>query len=97
MCYCYILHSPSTDTFYVGSTGTSIDERIERHLNKYYGNSKFTAKFNDWVLFHSIPCNSFKQALAIERHIKNMKSKKYIKNLKLYPEITDKLLSIYDS
>jgi putative endonuclease len=97
MCFCYILHNPSTDTFYVGATRISKDERLERHLSKYYGNTKFTAKYNDWELFYSIHCDSYKQALAIETHIKKMKSKTYIKNLILYPEITDKLLAQYDS
>jgi putative endonuclease len=32
------------------------------------------------------------QALAIEKHIKNMKSKVYIENLLHYPEISIKLL-----
>ncbi len=35
------------------------------------------------------------QALAIEKHIKAMKSKIYIHNLKKYPEMIDKLLLKY--
>jgi putative endonuclease len=30
--------------------------------------------------------------MKIERHIKKMKSKKYIQNLKKYPEMVEKLL-----
>jgi putative endonuclease len=40
----------------------------------------------------SIECTSFAQAREIESHVKRMKSKKYIANLKQYPEIIQKLL-----
>ena len=95
--FAYILFSPANDTFYVGSTRIPMEDRLERHLTGYYGKTKFTARFDDWEVFYTISCTSYSQAVAIERHIKKMKSKKYIKNLKLYPEITDKLLAIYDS
>jgi len=52
---------------------------------------KFTAKANDWALFLKINCSSKTQGLQIEKHIKKMKSKSYIKNLLKYPEIIDKL------
>jgi putative endonuclease len=32
-----------------------------------------------------------KQAFQIEKHIKRMKSKKYIKDLKKFPDISEKL------
>ena len=35
--------------------------------------------------------------MAIERHIKKMKSKTYIRNLKKYTEINEKLLMRFDS
>jgi putative endonuclease len=87
MYYCYILHSEYLDRFYIGATPLAPEERIENHLFKYYGNLKFTAKTHDWLLFMSIECTSFAQAREIESHIKRMKSKKYIANLKQYPEI----------
>ncbi|MCD4790779.1 MAG: GIY-YIG nuclease family protein [Bacteroidales bacterium] len=95
MYYCYILYSPSKDTFYVGSTRLSTEQRLERHLSTYYGSMKFTSKFNDWELFHAIACQTFPQAMAIEKHIKKMKSKKYIRNFKLYPELSEKLFKRY--
>ncbi|OQX74196.1 MAG: hypothetical protein B6D61_11825 [Bacteroidetes bacterium 4484_249] len=42
MCYCYLLYSPKHDTFYVGSTRLPVEERLERHLEGYYGSAKFT-------------------------------------------------------
>jgi putative endonuclease len=93
--YSYILYSKKLDRFYIGSTSLEADKRLERHLNRYYGHTKFTAKADDWVLFFDIKCNSFSQAQKIEKHIKHMKSKTYIQNLKKYPEISVKLLEKY--
>lgn len=82
------------DKFYIGMTQESIPSRIEKHNNKDYGMS-FTSQANDWSLFHFIECNSASQAMKIEKHIKNMKSKNYILNLKKYPEISYRLLDKY--
>ena len=95
MHYCYILYSPSRDTFYVGSTSLKPEERLERHLALYYGLKKFTSRAKDWEIYHLIKSKSKIQSLKIERHIKKMKSKKYIRNFKLYPELTTKLLIKY--
>ena len=94
MYFCYILHSASLDRYYVGSTSLEVTDRIDNHLMKYYGTSKFTAKASDWILFFYIECSSFQQASKIEAHIKKMKSTTYIRNLKLYPEMALKLLDI---
>jgi len=89
--YCYILFSPSLDKFYIGFTHEAIDVRIEKHNNGFYSGA-FTAVVNDWKLFFYIECESINQALNIERHIKKMKSRQYIINLKKYPEIAQRLL-----
>ena len=89
----YILHSKKLNTFYIGYTS---DLKIRLELHKKSLPHKFTAKANDWIVFHIIICSSKKQALAIEKHIKKMKSKVYINNLKKYKEITDKLKIKYD-
>ena len=95
MPYCYILHSRALNRFYTGSTILSPEERLKRHLEEYYGKSKFTAKAKDWKIFVAIECSSIDQARKIETHIKNMKSKKYIENLVKYPLITQRLLEQY--
>ena len=56
--------------------------------------TKFTS---DWELYLFIPCDNFSQATHIEKHIKRMKSKTYIKNLKKYPNISKRLLEKYKS
>ncbi len=68
-------------------------ERLEFHANAEA--HKYTAKADDWGLFHTILCVSKKQAMRIESHIKKMKSATYIRNLKKYPEMNEKLLLKY--
>lgn len=94
MFFCYILYSQTKDTFYIGYTHDKIEVRLASHNSAKYENS-YTSKTNDWKLFFSIECTSQKQALNIEKHIKRMKSRKYIQNLTIYPEISQKLLLQY--
>lgn len=90
----YILYSKQLDKFYIGFTSESVLVRLDKHLNGYY-TGKYTRVANDWELYYYISCVSLKQGAAIERHIKKMKSRTYIQNLKKYPEITHKLLNKY--
>ena len=88
----YILFSPSLHVFYTGFTTISVVERLKGHNEKYYDN-KFTSRVSDWEIYLTIVCDSEEQARAIESHIKKMKSKIYIANLKRYPEMIQKLLN----
>jgi len=85
----YILYSSSADLFYIGCTN-DLEVRIGYHLSKEFQNS-FTSKYTDWELFFETPNLSIRQARKIEAHIKKMKSKKFIMNLKKYPDILKKL------
>jgi putative endonuclease len=68
----YILHSNSLDKFYVGLTTLSPEERLDRHLNKFYEKTKtFTRKANDWILVWSLECETIEQA----RNLKNTSKK----------------------
>ncbi|RYY67601.1 MAG: GIY-YIG nuclease family protein [Chitinophagaceae bacterium] len=95
MIACYILFSPAFEKFYIRVTQDDIDSRLEKHNNKLYGANTSTAFTNDWEIFYRIECSSFSQAVNIERHIKKMKSKIYITNLKKFPEISQKLYRKY--
>jgi putative endonuclease len=95
MYYCYLLYSESLDRYYIGSTILPPEDRLENHLFEYYGKTKFTAKVKDWELFYFIECETKEQAIKIEKHLKRMKSKTYYKNLKKYPEITQRLMERY--
>lgn len=71
-----------------------INIRIKAHNQGVYENS-FTKKSDDWQLFFSMPCDSRRVAIKIEAHIKKMHSRRYLKNLKKYPEISKKLVDKY--
>ena len=85
----YILFSQSLDKFYIGSC-KDVTLRLREHLNEEI-HGAFTSKASDWTLFLSIEELTYSQARLIEGHIKKMKSQKFIKNLKQYPELVSKL------
>ena len=95
MCWTvYILYSPTLDRFYVGCSN-DFDGRLIKHGLKFYGKESFTAKADDWEVFLHFNCKDEKQAKSIERHIKKMKSRNFIENLKSYPEMIQKLILKY--
>jgi len=89
----YILHSQSIDRFYVGSC-LDLDSRLDQHLNNTFINS-FTKTASDWEVFFLIKKLNYQEARNIEKHIKKMKSKAYIQNLKKYSKISEKLINEY--
>jgi len=92
----YILHSNKLNKYYIGFTTDGLEIRLQKHLDKFYEAPKtFTRKADDWVLVWNLECSTIEQARAIERHIKNMESSRYIQNLIRFPEIGQKLLSVY--
>ena len=94
MTFCpYILYSPSLDKYYIGET-ENLEERIELH-NVHFFEGSFTSQANDWQIYFSIECETRSIARLIEGHIKKMKSRKYIENLKKYPDISKSLLLKY--
>ena len=95
--YVYILHSETLKRYYIGSTVLEVSQRLERHLEDFYGKTKFTHKVRDWEIYLIIECKSLIQARKIEYHIKKMKSKVYIENLFKYQEIRDKLLRRFNT
>jgi putative endonuclease len=89
----YILHSDKLNRYYIGFT-SDFDTRLDFLLNSE-DQRKFTYNANDWTTFLKIECQSKTQTLAIEKHIKKMKSKIYIENLIVYPEIVTRLIEKY--
>ena len=92
--YCYILYSYRLDKYYIGFTKDSLQNRLHKHLIGFYDNS-FSKITDDWEVFFFITCDCASQALAIEKHIKNMKSKTYLIKQKNYPKIFEKLKMEY--
>ena len=90
---CYIIFSKLLNRFYIGATHHGVDERLEKHNVHIYGRDAYTAKATDWELYLFIPTQDFKEAGILERKIKSMKSTVYIRNLRKYPELIEKLKS----
>ena len=90
--YCYILYSNTLDRFYIGATQDDLNLRIEKHNQGKYGKHRYTATAKDWELFLKIISQDYPHAIRLERHIKSMKSSKYIRNLKKYPELIEKIV-----
>jgi len=91
--YVYILFSNTLNQFYAGEC-VNIEKRIKEHNSGFYKKA-FTSKSNDWKLFLKISWKDRVQAIKIEALIKSMKSRRYINNLKDYPEIVNKLKQRY--
>ncbi len=65
--------------------------RLKLHADGTFEDS-FTAKAADWELFYSAENLGYVQARKIESHIKKMKSKTFIRNLKKHPELIENLM-----
>ena len=85
----YILKSASKDKYYIGSC-QNLEGRVEQHrIGKFA--TAYTRIAIDWTIFYAIEGLSYEQARKIEGHFKRMKSRKYLQDLKRYPEIAEKL------
>ena len=93
MAFVYIIYSKRIDKYYVGST-VELEKRLLQHNTGFYTDS-YTDKTNDWALYYCITCENITQAIKIEKHIKRMKSRKYLNHLREHPEITTRLLAQY--
>ncbi len=90
MASCYILFSPRIQSYYVGLTTEPIETRLSRHNENYYPD-KWSSHGIPWEIFLVIECQDLTQARKIEAHIKRMKSRKYLENLKRFPEMVLRL------
>ena len=91
--YVYILQSEAADMFYIGKT-ENLSLRLEQHNTGFFKSSS-TKIADDWIVYLTIKCRSRSQSRRIEGHIKQMKSRVYIQNLKKYPAIIERLKSKY--
>ena len=93
MAYVYILRS-SGGIYYTGSCA-DLAERLLQHKNKEIAGSYTALSADDWELYLSIADLGFDQCRKIEQHIKRMKSRVYIENLKRYLELAAALKERY--
>lgn len=68
--FVYILQSQKDSRFYSGQTN-NLEKRIQDH-NKGY--SRYTKSFRPWKLFANKKYPSRKDAMALEKKLKNLKS-----------------------
>ena len=76
--FTYILYSKHIDKFYVGYTGLSLVERLNKHNTNHKG---YTGKTNDWEVIYFEKFTSKSEAYEREREIKSKKSRRYIEKL----------------
>ncbi len=79
MHFIYIIYTAKFDKYYIGET-VNISDRLEEHKTGHYNESS-TKYADDWVLVLSLQADSRTSAREVERYIKSMKSKKFIKRL----------------
>jgi putative endonuclease len=91
MPFTYIIYSPTRDKYYTGACNENLNSRIQKHNSAFYGKTHFTASASDWIVFLSVSTQTYQHAIRLERKIKAMKSRKYIENLKKYPELLHKI------
>lgn len=91
--FVYILYSPTNNKYYIGETPNVI-ERLSIH-NNYLLNTNSTKSGIPWEIYHVIEVSDRSAARKIELHIKKMKSKTYLYNLKKYKEVANRLIEKY--
>ena len=75
--FVYIIRSEKLDKYYIGSSSNP-EKRLAEHN---YGKANFTSKGIPWKLVCTESYDSKQEAQKRERHIKSMKSRKYIEQL----------------
>ena len=90
MHFLYVIYSKEVDKFYVGETKDPV-ERLKLH-NRHYFKKGFSKIADDWEIVLTFECNSRKDALFLEKFIKQMKSKKFIHKLIKKPNILSEIL-----
>ena len=78
--FIYILYSEKLDRYYIGSTELAPQKRLELHLSKNYGFSKYTAKADDWIIYDSRECVDVTKARKVERYLKRMRNRSFIES-----------------
>lgn len=79
MHFVYIIYSASHNKFYIGESVNPIN-RTEQHKTGFYKTAS-TSYANDWELKLILTLDNRNEALVVERDIKSMKSKVFLRNL----------------
>ncbi|MEM6379588.1 MAG: GIY-YIG nuclease family protein [Bacteroidota bacterium] len=98
MFYIYILYASKLNKFYVGQTA-NLERRLFFHNR---GKSKFTSTGIPWTLIWVATKTSRKDALILERKLKNLTRKRKVRPMRKYkaglinPTILNQLFPIND-
>ena len=87
----YVLYSPSIDRFYIGYS-SNFTERLKFH-NDLDKNRISTKRGIPWEVFLTMDGLEKSVSRKLELHLKRMKSKKYLKDLKANPQLVKNLLA----
>ncbi len=68
----YILYSKTLDSYYIGFSSTSVEERLKKHLALHKGH---TAKAKDWEIVYTEMFPTKDGAMKREKQLKDWKSK----------------------
>jgi putative endonuclease len=93
MHYVCVIRSKQDGSFYVGET-LDITQRLRVHNSQELNKGKTRLKI-PWELFFVLETDNRTISIKIEKHIKRMKSRKYLEDLKKYPEIGQRLIEKY--
>ena len=93
MHYVYVIQSSQDFSYYVGHT-SDLTARLKYH-NSIGKNIGVTRRKIPWSYFFVLEVENRTIAEKIEKHIKRMKSREYLKNLAKYPEMGEKLVKKY--
>ena len=78
MSFFCILYSITRDTYYIGHTSDSMEERLRRHNSNHKG---FTGGVGDWTVCYIEEFPTKELAYKREREVKAWKSRKRIEKL----------------
>ncbi len=93
MHYVYVIQSSQDHSYYIGHK-TDLAERLKYH-NSVQKNIGVTRRKISWSYFYVLEVENSTIASKMEKHIKRMKSREYLKNLAKYPEMGEKLIKKY--
>ena len=90
--YLYILHSPSSNKFYIGQTNDLV-RRLEEH--NFLSENSFTARHRPWKLMTSIPFNTRSQAIRAEKYLKK-KPRDFIRKVIIDKDLRQYIIEKYN-
>ena len=76
--YVYILYSKTLQKYYVGATSMEPESRLKKHLSNHKG---FTGKAKDWRIIKQVELDTKKEALILEKKIKNRGTGRWLTDL----------------